>query len=119
MAKEKTNLYLLSIVAIVAIVGIVVLVLNSGAGSVSLSDSDLSGEAVGTKKLVRASDCPVGKEWNAATGECVSVFKDVDTATIAKTGTSAAGCTPENCKSPSFCFEGECIDEVIIGNPPQ
>ena len=47
MAKEKgekTNLYLLSIVAIVAIVGIVVLILNSGAGSVSLSDSDLSGE---------------------------------------------------------------------------
>ncbi len=47
MAKEqKTNLYLLSIVAIVAIVGIVVLILNSGAGSVSLSSDDLSGEAV-------------------------------------------------------------------------
>ncbi len=46
MAKEqKTNLYLLSIVAIVAIVGIVVLILNSGAGSVSLSSDDLSGEA--------------------------------------------------------------------------
>lgn len=47
MAKEqKTNLYLLSIVAIVAVVGIVVLILNSGAGSVSLSSDDLSGEAI-------------------------------------------------------------------------
>ncbi len=47
MAKEqKTNLYLLSIVAIVAIVGIVVLILNSGTGSVSLSSDDLSGEAL-------------------------------------------------------------------------
>ncbi|MBI5002851.1 hypothetical protein HZC31_05670 [Candidatus Woesearchaeota archaeon] len=49
MAKEqKTNLYLLSIVAIVAIVGIVVLILNSGAGSVSLNSDDagdLTGEA--------------------------------------------------------------------------
>ena len=47
MAKEKgekTSLYLLSIVAIVAIVGIVVLILNSEAGSVSLSSDDLSGE---------------------------------------------------------------------------
>ena len=50
MAKEqKTNLYLLSIVAIVAIVGIVVLILNSGAGSVSLSSNDLSGEATMAK----------------------------------------------------------------------
>ncbi len=49
MAKEeKTNLYLLSIVAIVAIVGIVVLILNSGAGSVSLSSDDLSGQAIAT-----------------------------------------------------------------------
>ncbi len=59
MAKEKgekTNLYLLSIVAIVAIVGIVVLILNSGTGSVSLSDSDLSGQAIAMKTSGRFID---------------------------------------------------------------
>ncbi len=61
MAKEqKTNLYLLSIVSIVAIVGIVVLILNSGAGSVSLSSDDLSGEAFkisSAKSTLGASSC--------------------------------------------------------------
>lgn len=52
MAKEKnekTNLYLLVIVGIVAVVGIVVLVLNSGIGSTSLSSSDVSGQAIQMK----------------------------------------------------------------------
>lgn len=53
MAKEKANLYLLAIVAIVAVVGVVVLVLNSGAMSTSLSESDLSGQAtLAAKKIM-------------------------------------------------------------------
>lgn len=46
MVKEKTNMYLLSIVSIVAVDGIVVLVLNS-AGSVSYgSGTDVTGQAL-------------------------------------------------------------------------
>lgn len=48
MAKhgDKTNLYLLAIVGIVAVVGVVMLILNSGTASISLSENDLSGEAI-------------------------------------------------------------------------
>ncbi len=49
MEKEKTNLYLLSIVGIVAVVGIVVLTLNAGTGT------DISGQAlgIGSKKMCK------------------------------------------------------------------
>ena len=108
MVKEKTNLYLLSIVGIVAIVGIVVLVLNSGAGSVSLSTEDLSGEAVGSKKLVKMSDCKSG-EVMTPTGECVSVFAGrIETP---KTGSSASAkeCNEKTCDySTHYCYNGEC-----------
>ncbi len=44
-SESKENLFLLAIVAIVAVVGIVVLILNYSGSTVSLLDSDLSGEA--------------------------------------------------------------------------
>jgi hypothetical protein len=50
MVKEKTSLYLLSIVGIVAVVGIVVLLLNGGQVSTEVneqvSDGDIAGEAI-------------------------------------------------------------------------
>lgn len=52
MAKNKTSLYLLSIVGIVAVVGIVVLILgngNSASVSSTYTTEDLSGEAIGMK----------------------------------------------------------------------
>ena len=86
MAKEqKTNLYLLSIVAIVAIVGIVVLILNSGAGSVSLSSDDLSGEAF--KKISTVSSSS-GSD---------SILSPIDAATCWQCGNYL--CCP--CKDPA------------------
>lgn len=57
---EKTNLYLLSIVAIVAVVGIVVMILNASAGSISLSSDDLTGEAQAAaplREITRTDQC--------------------------------------------------------------
>src|SRR3989338_1626810 len=72
MAKEqKTNLYLLSIVAIVAIVGIVVLILNSGAGSVSLSSDDLSGEAIKTGSTLKIASTSLKAGSTASDGVVV------------------------------------------------
>ncbi len=45
MEKDKTSLYLLSIVGIVAVVGIVVLVLNAGYSSTVITTEDLAGQA--------------------------------------------------------------------------
>ena len=44
MEKDKTSLYLLSIVGIVAVVGIVVLVLNAGYNSTVITTEDLAGQ---------------------------------------------------------------------------
>ena len=74
MAKEKgekTNLYLLSIVSIVAIVGIAVLILNSGAGSVSLSGDDLSGEAIKTGSTSKLSGISALKTGSTASSGVV------------------------------------------------
>ena len=106
MAKgEKTNLYLLSIVAIVAIVGIVVLILNSGAGSVSLSD-DLSGEAF---KVSKMSDCKTGTVMNAQ-GDCVSVFAGTKGAEIkgTTTGLDSGEEVPCDGKGDHMCGEECC-----------
>ncbi len=74
MAKEGkgTNQYLLAIVSIVAIVGLVILVLNIGSsGTVSVSSTDLSGQAVKVSKTLGAQ-VPPQEEWvKCGNGEIV------------------------------------------------
>ncbi len=67
MVKEKgdkTNLYLLSIVAIVAVVGVVVLVLNSGAGSSTSVEEATTFEVDGyVYEVQSSSDDLTGQVW--------------------------------------------------------
>ena len=60
--KEKTNLYLLSIVSIVAVIGIVVMILNSASAthSTSWGEENLAGQVYKKK--------PVQKETNSDEG---------------------------------------------------
>ncbi len=77
MDKDKTSLYLLSIVGIVAVVGIVVLVLNAGIGGMYVSE-DLGGQAIALKPgLSTASSSLLKPDLIAPTINGITVtFKD-------------------------------------------
>ena len=102
MAKEKTNLYLLSIVGIVAIVGIVVLVLNSGAGSVSLSTEDLSGEAFKVSATKTLSDIDTSFNLPSTVGSSDSAKSCKDQCVLA-CPSGLKSCTSVNGKCKWTC----------------
>lgn len=102
MAKEKgekTNLYLLAIVGIVAVVGIVVLVLNAGSESVTLSSDDLSGE---TLKVMNADLLKEYKELKKLLEkvkvEIPTTVNEEKTACVcSSSGPGDCYCTPKDC----------------------
>ncbi len=73
ISGEKTNLYLLSIVAIVAVVGVVVLVLNSGAGSSDSVGQATTFEVDGNEFTVESSGDLTGQVAGIRVGKCGTV----------------------------------------------
>ncbi len=65
--KDKTGLYLLSIVGIVALVGVVVLILNSTSSSSALSTHDFSGQTINVRssvaQIVTCTDSDDGQDY--------------------------------------------------------
>lgn len=110
MEKDKTSLYLLSIVGVVAIVGIVVLILNSGnlvifSRSTEASPLDNVGEAI---SIVKTSV--------AATITCIDTDNGKDYEKKGKTYTNIASFSTDDCDDSKTVREYYCQDTKTISS---